>query len=172
MAYSKSDALDIPNLKSIQCYYYFFFLTELVSKDADALATAFRDRSPWCNYTPTLPFTAMQDHPTTVESLTIASGTGNTVELEEVDLSPLTSLRSLHIEERCFLFTKRLIVHDLPLLQSIHIDRYCFIVSCQLVDGSLLSIKNCSQLASIHIGSKSFSEYEGVEMESVVGKGD
>ena len=116
MAYSKSDALDIPNLKSIQCYYYFFFLTELVSKDADALATAFRDRSPWCNYTPTLPFTALQDHPTTVESLTIASGTGNTVELEEVDLSPLTSLRSLHIEERCFLFTKRLIVHDLPLL--------------------------------------------------------
>ena len=86
MAYSKSDALDIPNLKSIQCYYYFFFLTELVSKDADALATAFRDRSPWCNYTPTLPFTALQDHPTTVESLTIASGTGNTVELEEVDL--------------------------------------------------------------------------------------
>ena len=157
--------IDIPCLTSICCHSVFLFLTELVSENADALAIVLRSKSPWCNYEPALPFTVLNDQSGVIECLRIASRTGNSVELEEVDLSSLTNLHSLHIEERCFLFTKRLIVHDLPLLQSIHIERFCFIVSCQLVDGSLLSIKNCSQLESIHIGNGCFCSYSSMELE-------
>ena len=137
-----------------------------MSDNADALAAVFRDRAPWCNYEPSLPFTVLNDQPSVIESLTIASFTGNTVELKEVDLSSLTSLRSLHIEERCFLFTKRFIVHDLQLLKSIRIDRYCFVVDYEAVSDSLFSIKDCPQLESIHIGSVCFYSYSSVELES------
>ena len=206
-------------------------MTELVSENADALATMFRDRSPWCNYEAALPFSdesivtasrfgdtvylngecpsesrlhsimdapgalfakqffvcscnaykcayslgAMPSIPHTcmnkncwsaIECLRIASGTGNTVELKEVNLSSLTSLHSLHIEERCFLFAKRFIVHDLQCLKSIRIDRFCCIVNNALVPGSLLSIKGCPQLESIHIGSMCFYSYSSMELES------
>ena len=202
-----------------------------MSENADSLATAFRNRSPLCNYEPALPFSdesivtasrfgdtvylngkrpselklhSLMDAPGTlfakqygvcscnaykcacslgaipsiphinvnkdswsaIECLRIASRTGNVVELQEVDLSSLTSLRSLHIEERCFLFTKRFIVHDLQHLKSIRTDRYCFFVNHKEVPDSLLSIKNCPQLESIHIGSKCFFSYSIMELES------
>ena len=137
-----------------------------MSENADALAIVFRNKSPWCNYEPSLSFTALNDQPSMIEGLRIASRTGNTVELEEVDLSSLTNLRSLHIEERCFLFTKRLIVHDLQFLNSIRIDRYCFVVKCDVVPDSLLSIKNCPRLMFIHIGSGCFYSYSSMELES------
>ena len=101
-----------------------------------------------------------------IECLRIASRTGNTVEVKEVNLSSLTSLHSLHIEERCFLFTKRLIVHDLQFLNSIRIDRFCCIANHALVRGSRLSIKDCSQLESIRIGSLCFYSYSSMELES------
>ena len=202
-----------------------------MSDNADALATVLRDRSPWCNYEPALPFSdesivtasrfgdtvylngdcpsesrlhSIMDMPgalfakqygvcssnaykcacslgtmptiphisvnkdswSAIECLRIASRTGNTVELKEVNLSSLTSLRSLHIEERCFLFAKRFIVHDLRLLKSIRVDRFCCIAKYTLVPGSLLSIKDCSQLESIHIGSMCFYSYSSMELES------
>lgn len=202
-----------------------------MSENADSLATVFRDRSPVCNYEPSLPFSdesimtasrvgdtvylngdcpsesrlhsivdmsgapfakqffvcsynaykcacslgAMPSIPhicvnknclSAIECLRIASGTGNTVELEEVDLSSLTNLRSLRIEERCFLFTKRFNVHDLRHLKSIRIDRHCCTVNDTLVPGSFLSIKDCSQLESIHIGSMCFYSYSSMELES------
>ena len=137
-----------------------------MSENADALAAVFRDRSPWCNYEPALPFTALNDQPSMIEGLRIASRTGNVVELEEVDLSSLASLRSLHIEERCFLFTKRFVVHDLQFLNSIRIDRYCFVVKCNVVPDSLLSIKDCPRLMFIHIGSVCFCSYSSMELES------
>ena len=137
-----------------------------MSENADALAAVFRDRSPWCNYEPALPFTALNDQPSMIEGLRIASRTGNVVELEEVDLSSLASLRSLHIEERCFLFTKRFVVHDLQCLKTIHIEQYCCIVSSKEVADSLMSIKDCSQLESIHIGSVCFCSYSSMELES------
>ena len=202
-----------------------------MSENADALATMFRDRSPWCNYEPALPFSdesirtaprfgdtvylngecpsesrlhSIMDTPgalfakqygvcssnaykcisslgaiptiphisvnkdnwSAIECLRIASRTGNTVELKEVNLSSLSSLLSLHIEERCFLFAKRFIVHDLPCLKSIQIDRFCCIIDYDLVLGSLLSIKNCSQLESIRIGSMCFYSYSSMELES------
>ena len=102
----------------------------------------------------------------TIEYLRIASRTGNTVELKEVNLSSLTNLRSLHIEERCFLFAKRFIIHDLRLLKSIRIDRYCCIANHALVPGSLFSIKDCSQLESIHIASGCFYSYSSMELKS------
>lgn len=202
-----------------------------MSEKADALETVFRDRSPVCNYEPSLPFSdesivtasrfgdtvylngkrpselklhSLMDTPgalfakqygvcssnaykcacnlgampsipsismntnclSAIECLRIASRTGNTVELEEVDLSSLTNLRSLHIEERCFLFAKRFIVHDLQHVKSIRVDRFCCIINYDLVLGSLLSIKDCSQLESIHIGSLCFYSYSSMELES------
>ena len=202
-----------------------------MSENADPLATVFRDRSPVCNYEPSLPFSdesivtaprfgdtvylngecpsesrlhSIMDAPgvlfakqffvcscnaykcayslrampsiphisvnkdnwSAIECLRIASRTGNTVELEEVDLSSLTNLRSLHIEERCFLFAKRFIVHDLRHIKSIRIDRHCCTVDYTLVPGSFLSIKDCSHLESIHIGSMCFYSYSSMELES------
>ena len=217
-----------------------------MSENADALATVFRDKSPWCNYEPSHMFSAksilasrrigntvylhgnrqyesklhyLVDTPgsrfvkqygvcscnaykcanimkktnciprmcvskdmvslsesecvpndlrsalSTIECLIIASRTGNTVELKEVDLSSLTNLRSLHIEKRCFLFAKRFVIHDLRRLESIRIDRFCFVVQYNtIVPGSLLSIKNCSELESIHIESGCFNSYSSMEL--------
>ena len=218
-----------------------------MSENADALATVFRDRSPVCNYEPSLPFSdqsivtasrlgdkvhpnegcpsesrphSIMDMPgaffaklccvdnciayrcvsiidaeyripyiimkkeslsldeglvspndlnsvlSAIEYLRIASRTGNSVELKEVDLSSLTNLRSLHIKERCFLFTKRFIAHDLHFFKSIRVDRYCFVVNCEAVPDSLLSIKDYPQLESIHIGSGCFYSYSSMELKS------
>lgn len=158
--------IDIPNLTSCYCCNSFSFLTELVSENADSLATAFRDASPFCGYEQSLPFTALNDQPSMIESLTIASGVGNTVELEKVNLSSLTNLHLLHIEERCFLFTKQFIVHDLQLLKSIRIERYCCVIRVDPVWDSLLSIKSCSLLESIRIGGGCFYSYSSMELES------
>ena len=68
-----------------------------------------------------------------VEDLTIAQGTGNTVEMKELNLTTLHSLRSLHIEERCFQFVKRVLIRGLQHLHTIAIDDYCFIANCDLI---------------------------------------
>ena len=136
-----------------------------MSENADALATVFRDRSPACNYEPALPFTAMNDQPSLIETLTIASRTGNSVELEEVDLSSLTRLHSLHIEERCFLFTKRFVVHNLQLLKSIRIERLCFLDDRFSDTKGGFFVNNCPQLDSIFIGGGSFSSCSDMELE-------
>ena len=116
---------------------------------------------------PTIPpISVNKDSWSAIECLRIASGTGNTVELEEVNLSSLTNLRSLHIEERCFLFAKRFIAYNLQHLKSIRIERYCCTVNHALVPGSFLSIKDCSQLESIHIGSECFYSCLSMELES------
>ena len=170
-------------------------MTELVADNAEKLETAFRDRSPFCNYEPALPFSVesienayrtgnavylngkpslvesrvhslFESHLSLIESLTIASGTGNTVELQGVDLSPLTNLRSLYIEEHCFLFTIQFLIHDLHFLRSIHIERFCFFVTFDMVENSRLFIQNCSNLESVFIGSSSFFSYSSLKLES------
>lgn len=161
----ESNELDVPNFKSFICWSPLGYITELVSENADALAMAFRERAPWCNYEPTLAFTFLDDHPDAIESLTIASGTGNTEELEEVDLSSLANLRSLHVEERCFLFAKRFIAHDLQLLKSIRIEQFCFVVGCSIVEDAFFSVKTCPLLESIFIGAGSFACCSSLELE-------
>ena len=101
-----------------------------------------------------------------IESLTIASGVGNTVELEKVNLSSLTNIHLLHIEERCFLFTKQFIVHDLQLLKSIRIERLCFLKESRTSMKDGFFVKNCPQLDSIFIGGGSFSSWFVMELES------
>ena len=162
----ESDRIDIPRLTSIRCFPSFSFLTEMDAENADALEAVFRSRAPWCNFEPTLPFTALDDQPAAIEALTIASGTGSSPELGVVDLSSLTNLRSLHIEERCFLYARQLLVHNLQLLKSIRVDEYCFFGLSDVDVDSILSIKNCSQLESIHIGSGCFCEYFELALES------
>ena len=83
-----------------------------------------------------------------------------------MNLSSLTNLRSLHIEERCFLFAKRFIAYNLQFLKSILIERFCCIANHSLVPDSLLCIKDCPQLESIHIGSGCFYSYSSMELKS------
>ena len=157
--------VDIPKLHSVHCFSSFKYVTQLVAENAAVLAAVFQERAPWCNYEPTLAFTFLDDHPDAIESLTIASGTGNTEELEEVDLSSLGNLRSLHVEERCFLFAKRFIAHDLQLLKSIRIEQFCFVVGCGVVEDAFFSVKNCPLLESISIGAGSFACCSSLELE-------
>ena len=164
--HEESDRIDIPRLTSILCFSTFSFLTELDAGNADALAAVFRSRAPWCNFEPTLPFTALDDQPAMIEALTIARGTGNSPELGVVDFSSLTNLRSLHIEERCFLYACQLLAHNLQFLKSIRVDEYCFFGLSDVEVDSILSIKNCSQLESIHIGSACFRQYFELALES------
>ena len=89
-------------------------MTNRMAANAEVLATVFRERAPWCHCEPSLPFTALDNEPATIEALTIANGTGNSVELAVVDVSSLTNLHSLHIEERCFLYAKR--AHPIPVM--------------------------------------------------------
>lgn len=162
----EGDRIDIPRLTSIRCFPSFSFLTDLGAENADALEAVFRSRAPWCNFEPTLPFTALDDQPATIEALTIASGTGNSRGLAVVDFSSLTNLRSLHIEERCFLYACQLLAHDLQFLKSIRVDEYCFFGLSDVDVDSVLSVKNCSQLESIHIGSGCFCEHFELALES------
>ena len=161
----ESNELDVPNFKSFICWSPLGYITELVSENADALAMAFRERAPWCNYEPSLPFTALDNGPTTIEALTIARGTGNNEELEVVDLSALVNLHSLHIEERCFLYAKQFIVHDLQFLQSIRIERLCFLDDRFSDTKGGFFVNNCPQLDSIFIGGGSFSSCSDMELE-------
>ena len=102
-----------------------------------------------------------------VEDLTIAQGTGNVVEMKELNLTALHSLRSLHIEERCFQFVKRVLIRGLQHLLTIAIDDYCFIVDYDLVEDSALCIEDCSSLDSIHIGGGSFYGYSSLQLNSI-----
>ena len=102
-----------------------------------------------------------------VEDLTIAKGTGNTVEMKELDLTTLHSLRSLHIEERCFQFVKRVLIRGLQHLLTIAIDDYCFFVDYGLVEDSVLCIEDCSSLDSIYIGGGSFYGYSSLQLNSI-----
>ena len=102
-----------------------------------------------------------------VEDLTIAKGTGNTVEMKELDLTALHSLRSLHIEEKCFLFVKRVLIRGLQHLLTIDIDDYCFLVDYGLVEDSALCIEDCSSLDSIHIEGDSFNGYSSLQLNSM-----
>ena len=102
-----------------------------------------------------------------VEDLTITKGTGNTVEMKELNLTTLHSLRSLHIEERCFQFVKRVLIRGLQHLLTIDIDDYCFIVDYDLVEDSELCIEDCPSLDSIHIGGGSFHWSSSLQLNSM-----
>ena len=102
-----------------------------------------------------------------VEDLTIANGAGNTVDMEELDLTALRSLRSLHIEEKCFQFVKRVLIRGLQHLLTIDIDDYCFIVDYDFVEDSELCIEDCPSLDSIYIGGDSFYGYSSLQLNSM-----
>ena len=102
-----------------------------------------------------------------VEDLTIANGAGNVVEMKELDLTALYSLRSLHIEERCFLFVKRVMIRGLQHLLTIDIDECCFIVNYDPVEDSVLCIEDCPSLDSIHIEGDSFNGYSSLQLNSM-----
>ena len=102
-----------------------------------------------------------------VEELTIAKGTGNVVEMKELNLTAFHSLRSLHIEEKCFLFVRRVLIRGLQHLLTIDIDDYCFLVDYDLVRDSVLCIEDCPSLDSIHIGGGSFYGYSSLQLNSM-----
>ena len=102
-----------------------------------------------------------------VEDLTIANGAGNVVEMKELNLTAFHSLQSLHIEEKCFLFVKRVLIRGLQHLLTIDIDEYCFIVDYDLVGDSELCIEDCPSLDSIWIGGGSFHGYSSLQLNSM-----
>ena len=157
--------IDIPNLRKIHCFNLFLFVTELEAENAEPFASLIRSRAPWCNYKQTTPF--IIDQSLDVEDLTIAQGTGNSVDMEELDLTALHSLRSLHIEERCFQFVKRVLIRGLQHLLTIDIDECCFIVNYDPVEDSVLCIEDCPSLDSIHIGGDSFNGYSSLQLNSM-----
>ena len=156
--------IDIPNLKRIHSYDILPFLTELEAENADTLAAFIKSKAPWYNYEKTLPFTLTD--PLSIEDLRIASGTGNRVDVKELDLTAFQNLQTLCIEERCFLFVERVSIQGLQHLKSIDIGKLCFIVKYDRVENSALSIKDCQSLDSIRIGGSSFRGYSSLEMES------
>ena len=141
------------------------YVTELEAENAEPFASFIRSNAPWCNYEQTTPF--IIDQCMDVEDLTIAKGTGNTVEMKELDLTTLRSLRSLHIEEKCFLFVKRVLIRELQHLHTIAIDDYCFLADYDLVEDSELCIEDCPSLDSIHIGGGSFYRYSSLQLNSM-----
>ena len=157
--------IDIPNLRKIHCFIPFAYVTELEAENAEPFASFIQSKAPWCNYEQTTPF--IIDQSMDVEDLTIAKGTGNTVEMKELNLTAFHSLQSLHIEERCFLFVKRVLIRGLQLLLTIEIDEYCFIADYDLVEDSELCIEDCSSLDSIHIGGDSFQGYSSLQLNSM-----
>ena len=157
--------IDVPNLKRIHCFNLFLFVTELEAENAEPFASLIQSRAPWCNYKQTTPFIIYQS--LDVEDLTIAQGTGNSVDMEELDLTALHSLRSLHIEEKCFLFVKRVLIRGLQHLHTIAINEYCFIADYDLVGDSELCIDDCPSLDSIHIGGGSFHGYSSLQLNSM-----
>ena len=141
------------------------YVTELEAENAEPFASFIRSKAPWCNYEQTTPF--IMDQNMDVEDLTISQGTGNTVEMKELNLTTLHSLRSLHIEERCFQFVKRVLIRGLQHLLTIAIDDYCFFVDYGLVGDSVLCIEDCPSLDSIHIGGGSFYGYSSLQLNSM-----
>ena len=157
--------IGIPNLRKIHCFSPFVYVTELEAENAELFASLIRSKAPWCNYKHTSPF--IIDQSMDVEDLTIAKGTGNTVEMKELNLTAFHSLQSLHIEEKCFLFVKRVLIRGLQHLLTIDIDEYCFIVDYDLVGDSVLCIEDCPSLDSIHIGGGSFFGYSCLQLNSM-----
>ena len=157
--------IDIPNLRKIRRFNPFLYVTELQAENAEPFASFIRSNAPWCNYEQTTPF--IIDQCMDVEDLTIAKGTGNTVEMKELDLTTLRSLRSLHIEEKCFLFVKRVLIRELQHLHTIAINEYCFLADYDLVEDSELCIEDCPSLDSIHIGGGSFYRYSSLQLNSM-----
>ena len=155
--------IDIPNLKRIHGYALFPYLTELEAENAEPFATFIKSKAPWCNYEKTLPFTVTE--PLSIEDLRIASGTGNRVDVKELDLTAFQNLQTLCIEERCFLFVEKVSILGLQHLKSIDIGKFCFMVKYAHVENSVLSIKDCQSLDSIRIGGSSFRCFS-LDMES------
>ena len=155
--------IDIPNLKRFYCYAVFPLLTELEAENAEPFATFIKSKAPWCNYEKTLPFTVTE--PLSIEDLRIASGTGNRVDVKELDLTAFQNLQTLCIEERCFLFVEKVRIQGLQHLKSIDIGKLCFMVKYARVENSALSIKDCQSLDSIRIGGSSFRCFS-LDMES------
>ena len=149
---------------AIPGYCFFPYLAELEAENADTLAAFIKSKAPWCNYEKTLPFTITD--PLLIEDLRIASGTGNLVDVKELDLTAFQNLQTLCIEERCFLFVEKVSILGLQHLKSIDIGKLCFIVKYDRVENSVLSINNCPSLDSIRIGGSSFRCYFSLEMES------
>ena len=157
--------IDIPNLRKIHCFIPFAYVTELQAENAEPFASLIRSRAPWCNYEQTTPFIINQCMD--VEDLTIANGAGNSVEMKELDLTALHSLHSLHIEEKCFLFVKRVLIRGLQHLLTLAIDKYCFIADYDPVEDSVLCIEDCPSLDSIHIEGGSFYGYSSLQLNSM-----
>ena len=149
---------------TIHGYCFFPYLAELEAENADTLATFNKSTAPWYNYEKTRPFTVTE--PLSIEDLRIASGTGNRVDVKELDLTAFQNLQTLCIEERCFLFVERVRILGLQHLNSIDIGKFCFMVTYARVENSVLSIKDCQSLDSIRIGGSSFCGYSSLEMES------
>ena len=141
------------------------YVTELEAENAKPLASLIQSKAPWCIYEQTTPF--IMDQCMDVEDLTIANGTGNVVEMKELDLTTLHSLRSLHIEEKCFLFVKRVLIRGLQHFHTIAINEYCFLADYDLVEDSELCIEDCPSLDSIHIGGGSFHGYSSLQLNSM-----
>ena len=85
----------------------------------------------------------------------------------ELNLTALRSLRSLHIEDKCFLFVKRVLIRGLQHLRTLAIDKYCFFVGYDPVEDSVLCIEDCPSLDSIHIGGGSFYGYSSLQLNSM-----
>ena len=157
--------IDIPNLRKIHCFIPFVYVTELEAENAELFASLIRSRAPWCNFEQTTPF--IIDQCMDVEDLTIANGTGNVVDMEELDLTALHNLHSLHIEDKCFQFVMIVLIRGLQHLRTLAIDKYCFFVDYDLVEDSVLCIEDCPSLDSIHIGGGSFYGYSSLQLNSM-----
>lgn len=141
------------------------YLTTLNAENAEGLEAIIRSKSPWCGYGLSLP---LLPQPSTVESLYIADGTGNQVDFSVLDLSALPRLKTLHIEDRCFLFVKQFHLHHLPLLSTVEIGLYCFVVGYSPDPDASLSFADCPLLRTIDIGFGSFVAYSSFEATSVI----
>ena len=141
------------------------YLTTLSTENAEVLEAIIRSKSPWCGYGLSLP---LLPQPSTVESLYIADGTGNQVNFSVLDLSALPRLKTLHIEDRCFLFVKQFHLHHLPLLSTVEIGLYCFVVGYSPDPHASLSFADCPLLRTIDIGLGSFVAYSSFEATSVI----
>ena len=161
----KSHCTDIPKVTSVHCFASFPDVTQLKTRTASALAAVFRERAPFCNYKSSFPFSLPAEQTANITILASAGGTGNAVELKSLDLSSLSKLRSLYIEERCFQHVSHFTLHGLPFLQSVFIEDFCFITMGMPFEDTL-SIMNCARLETICIGSGSFRHYSFMKLES------
>ena len=141
------------------------YLTTLNAENAEGLEAIIRSKSPWCGYRLSLP---LLPQPYTVESLYIAEGVGSQVNFSVLDLSALTRLKTLRIEDRCFLFVKQFHLHNLPLLSTVEIGLYCFVVDYGPDPDASLSFADCPLLRTVDIGFGSFVAYSSFEVMSAV----